>query len=56
MKTKNYGIYTVKQLLTEYSTREIAALVKAGNLRRIMRGWYSGPDADPDIVLSLIHI
>lgn len=53
MKTKNYGVYTAKQLLTGYTKRQIEALVKAGNLRRVMRGWYSGPDADPDVVRAL---
>ena len=53
MKTKNFGVYTAKQLLTGYTERQIVALVKAGNLRRIMRGWYSGPDADPDVVRAL---
>lgn len=53
MKTKNYGVYTAKQLLTEYTKRQIVALVKAGNLRRIMRGWYAGADADLDVVRAL---
>ena len=53
MKTKNYGVYTAKQLLTGYTKRQIEASVMAGNLRRIMRGWYAGADADPDVVRAL---
>lgn len=53
MKTKNYGVYTAKQLLTGYTKRQIVALVKAGNLRRIIRGWYAGSDADLDVVRAL---
>ncbi|WP_279060418.1 endonuclease domain-containing protein [Mobiluncus curtisii] len=55
METINCGVYTVKQLLTEYSTRDIADLVEAGNLVRIIRGWYAGPEADPDVVRALKH-
>lgn len=51
-----HGVYSIQDLRGEgFSRRKIDRLVSVGELRRLSRGWYARPDADPDVALALIH-